>query len=93
MRHLKWKACTKVNKMASLMAWEQRPSGLIKMERSACAFKMGNVSWKQILIINLNCYWVHCSLLNCLVQAATSTDQFIKVYIKVNKRYVGSFIC
>ncbi len=78
-RHLNWKICTKVIKMASCMAREQRLSGLIKMERSTCAFKMGNVSWKQMLIINLNSYQKHCSLFNCLVQAATSTDQIIKV--------------
>ena len=38
------------------MAWVLRPSGLIKMEESASAFKVENVSWKQILIIDLKCY-------------------------------------
>ncbi len=40
------------------MAWMQRPSGLIKVEGSASAFQVDNVSWTQILIINLNCYQV-----------------------------------
>jgi hypothetical protein len=38
------------------MAWVLRPSGLIKMEESASAFKVENVSWKRILIIDLKCY-------------------------------------
>jgi hypothetical protein len=32
----------------------QRPSGPIKMEGSTCAFRVENVSWKLILIIDLN---------------------------------------
>ncbi len=36
------------------MAWGLRSSGLIKMEGSTRAFKVENVSWKRISIINLN---------------------------------------
>ena len=39
--------------MPSWMAWVQRPSGLIKMEGSGSTFKVENVSWKQISIIDL----------------------------------------
>ncbi len=34
----------------------QRPSGLIKLEGSASAFIVDNVSFKQISIIDLNLY-------------------------------------
>ncbi len=40
------------------MAWVQRPSGLIKIEGTTTAFKVENVSWKQISIIDLNFYWI-----------------------------------
>jgi hypothetical protein len=36
------------------MAQAQRPSSLIKMEGSASAFKVENVSWKRISIVDLN---------------------------------------
>ncbi len=49
---------TKVIKMPSWMAWVQRPSGLIKMDRSGSAFRVENVSWKWILIIDLNFYHI-----------------------------------
>ncbi len=35
---LKWKVYTKVIKMPSWKAWDQRPSGLVKMEGSASTF-------------------------------------------------------
>ncbi len=35
-----------------------RPTGLIKVEGNASVFKVDNVSWKHILIINLNCYQI-----------------------------------
>ncbi len=36
------------------MAWVQRPSGLIKMEGSASAFKVKTVSWMRISIFKIN---------------------------------------
>jgi hypothetical protein len=36
---IKWKVYTAVIKMPSLMGWVQRPSGLIKVELSASAFR------------------------------------------------------
>ncbi len=42
--------------MQSWILWVQRPSGLIKMEGRASAFRVANISWKLILIIDLNCY-------------------------------------
>jgi hypothetical protein len=40
------------------MSSVQRPGCLIKTEGSASAFKVENVSWKQILIIDLNYYQI-----------------------------------
>jgi hypothetical protein len=40
------------------MACMLRPSGLIKVEGSTSAFKVDNVSWKHISIINPNCYQI-----------------------------------
>ncbi len=50
------KVYTKVIKLPSLMTWERRPNGLIKMEGCASAFKVDNVSWKQISLMELNHY-------------------------------------
>ncbi len=43
----------------------QRPSGLVEVEGKykrfygeATLFKIENVLYKQILIIDLNCYWI-----------------------------------
>ncbi len=44
--------------MSRWMAWVQRLSGLIKMEGSASALKVENVSWKRISIIDLNHYQI-----------------------------------
>jgi hypothetical protein len=41
------------------LTWVQRPRGQIKMERRASAFELDSVSWKQILIIDLNHYWIY----------------------------------
>ncbi len=47
------------------MAWVQRPSGLIESGgkrkcflKEATLIQVDNVSWKRILIINLNRYWI-----------------------------------
>ncbi len=40
------------------MAWVKRPRGLIKSEGSASAYKVENVSWKQIWQIDLNHYQI-----------------------------------
>ena len=45
--------------MPGCMAWVQRASGLIKMEGSGSAFRVGKVSLKQIFIIDINCHWIH----------------------------------
>jgi hypothetical protein len=45
--------------MPSWMAWAQRPRGLIKVGRKGSTFKVENVSWKRISIIDLDHYQIH----------------------------------
>jgi hypothetical protein len=40
------------------MASAQRPSSLIKMEGSASTFKVENVTWKRMSIVDLNHYQI-----------------------------------
>ncbi len=67
--------------MPSRMAWVQRPSGLMKVREVQVLFveatlvRIENVSWVQISIINLYCYWMEA----CFAKLIKIKFYFIKL--------------
>ncbi len=69
--------------MPSWMAWVQIPSGLIKGKGSASAFNVENVSWIQILIIDLNLNQILCIsvCINICIYLYINIFIYVSIYI------------